>query len=104
MKKRQRRTSPVDAEKEALFKGLSEVFTSSGIKVRREELKRGIGWKVLSGSCRLNEDKLIIIDKRSSIDEQLSFLVNQLESRGMVPNMNSLSPELKAFFSKRLST
>lgn len=70
-------SQPVDKEKENVIKALTSLFASQGFKVRREELKRGPGWKASSGNCRKIEDKLIFIDRRSPSDEQIAFLVQQ---------------------------
>ena len=45
-----------------------------GFTVRREELKRGHCWKVVSGSCRSLTQRFIFVDSRLAPQEQLSFL------------------------------
>ena len=62
-------------EKERIFRALSSLFAANGFKVRREELKRGPGWSVASGCCRKMEEKLVFVDRRSSLDDQIAFLV-----------------------------
>ncbi len=45
-----------------------------GYTVRREELKRGHCWKVLSGSCRSLSTRFVFVDSRLSPDDQIAFL------------------------------
>jgi hypothetical protein len=49
-----------------------------GFQVRREELKRGHCWKVISGACRSLTQQLIFVDSRLAPQEQLTFLEGQL--------------------------
>ena len=67
-----------DYEKEGVFKQLCSELESAGFEVRREELKSGFGWKVVSGSCRANEQRLIFVDRRLSQQEQINFLKGKL--------------------------
>ena len=71
-------TRSTDPEKERAFKGLSSLLGSQGYSVRREELKRGPGWRASSGSCRKMDEKIVFVDKRSPIDEQVAFLVQEV--------------------------
>ena len=73
-------TRSIDPSKERIFKGLSSLLACQGYSVRREELKRGPGWRALSGSCRKIDEKIVFVDKRSSIDEQIGFLIQELMS------------------------
>ena len=71
------RTKPVrrwTPEKERVFKGLAGKLEVAGFIVRREELKRGPGWRVMSGSCRAEASKFIFVDSRLSPDDQIAFL------------------------------
>lgn len=45
-----------------------------GFVVRREELKRGHCWKVVSGSCRSFAHHYVFVDSRLGPQDQLSFL------------------------------
>lgn len=56
------------------IKAIIAEFKQRGFVVRREPLKRGLGWKAESGGCRVNQDKLLFVDKRSPLSDQLSFL------------------------------
>lgn len=71
-----------DYEKEGVFKQLCGELESEGFQVRREELKSGFGWKVVSGACRANEQKMIFVDRRLSQQEQIDFLRGKLAEVG----------------------
>lgn len=69
-----------DYQKEHVFKELSALLGQSGVSVRREKLKQGLGWKVISGSCRAQGDSFLFIDRRLPQDEQIAFLLSKLAS------------------------
>lgn len=58
----------------ARYKELVAQLEQLGYVTRREELKRGHCWKVLSGACRSLSQRLIFVDSRLSPDEQIAFL------------------------------
>ena len=81
-----------DHEKDSIFKELASLLTAAGYDVRREELKTGHGWKVMSGSCRLEAQKLIFVDKKLPQDEQIAFLVGIInELKLQVPDERKAS-------------
>lgn len=65
-------------EKESLLSELACILSSSGFRVRREKLKQGIGWRAVSGSCRVMSDRMIFLDRRLPQDEQIDFLVDRI--------------------------
>ena len=72
-----------DPEKENILRDLSVLLESAGYEVRREKLKRGPGWKVLSGSCRAvtknaSEKSLVFVDRQLPQDDQISFLIGRV--------------------------
>jgi hypothetical protein len=67
-----------DHQKDSIFKELSAIMTGLGYEVRREELKQGHGWKVMSGSCRFEDQRLIFVDKKLPQDEQIGFLIGKI--------------------------
>ena len=69
-----------DPKKEAVFDNLREQLEEAGFQVRREQLKRGPGWKVLSGSCVAKGERLLFVDRRMSQDEQIAFLRYRLQT------------------------
>ena len=72
-----------DPKKDAVFRDLSLELGQAGYEVRREKLKRGHGWKVVSGSCRALENNLIFVDQRLSQDEQIEFLKSKISELGL---------------------
>ena len=49
-----------------------------GFQVRREKLKQGHGWRCMSGACLLKGQKVLFIDTKVSLDEQIFFLSSWL--------------------------
>ena len=80
VKKRSKKTK--DPKKESLFKGLSMLLKEAGHTVRRERLKVGHGWRVLSGKCRLEENKLVFVDSVMDLDDQIEFLAMKIKEMG----------------------
>lgn len=78
-----RKPAAKDSKKERIFRELASILESAGLKVRREELKRGFGWKVVSGTCRLEGDKILFVDRRMSQDDQLTYLTGKIVSLGI---------------------
>ena len=72
-----------DPKKEAIYKALTELVEQNGFTVRREKLKRGLGWKVYSGVCRSDDKLIIFVDQRLSQDEQISFLQERVRAMGL---------------------
>ena len=73
-----------DPKKEKVFAQLSKILGLSRVIVRREKLKQGTGWRVVSGSCLRNGDEnLIFVDSRLAQDEQISFLATQISELGI---------------------
>lgn len=71
-----------DSKKEANIRGLISEIEALGVQVRREELKRGLGFRVMSGRCRAFDKSMIFLDRRLSQDEQIDFLKTQAASLG----------------------
>jgi hypothetical protein len=82
---KKRKTQKKDPEKESVYKGLVSKLTDMGYTVRREKLKQGFGWKVVSGQCTFNTERLIFVDSRMSQDDQISFLTARLDT---LPTLN----------------
>jgi hypothetical protein len=87
-----------DFAKERSFKALVATFALAGVEVRREKLKRGLGWRVQSGACRLEvgteEKRIIFVDQRLSQDDQLNFL--REKARGMGLNLADEAPDVES--------
>ncbi len=71
-----------DGKKEANIRGLISDIEALGVQVRREELKRGLGFRVMSGRCRAFDKAMIFLDRRLSQDEQIDFLKTQAAALG----------------------
>ena len=67
-----------DFKKESVFKDLSQILEGAGYVVRREKLKQGHGWKVVSGTCTAQGSNLVFVDRRMSQDDQISFLLARI--------------------------
>lgn|GEM_PF-1611448 len=77
--KRKKSSRPAWTESQtARYKELVSKLEGLGYVVRREELKRGHCWKVLSGVCRSLAQKFIFVDSRLNPDEQVAFLSAKL--------------------------
>lgn len=61
-------------EKEGVVRELSSTLERAGYVVRREKLKQGHGWKVVSGTCQTAEQRLVFVDRKASLDDQILFL------------------------------
>ncbi len=67
-----------DSKKEGVLKALAVIIEKSGVSVRREELKRGPGWKATSGFCRHNQSPIIFVDRMLPQDDQINFLLDKI--------------------------
>lgn len=67
-----------DSGREARVAALVGELVARGQTVRREELKRGLGWRALSGACRVFGRDTIFVDRRLGVDEQIAFLEARL--------------------------
>lgn len=85
-----------DPEKERIIKELCGKIEAVGFQVRREKLKVGHGWRVISGSCRVDREKYIFVDRRLNQDDQIQFLQSKLMdlSRSARPLQVEVSQQL----------
>ena len=71
-------------EKQQLLVGeLRHVAESIGIRVRRERLKREVGYSVRSGLCRVQGEEVLLLESELSADIQLDLLVGVLSGRDL---------------------
>lgn len=85
--KRRKSSRPTwSKEQEGRYRELFEQLEGLGFVVRREELKRGHCWKVLSGSCRSQAQRFVFVDSRLSPDEQISFLASKIADAQPAPD------------------
>lgn len=57
-------------------RALVEALTAVGIKVRREELRKGPGWRAQSGICRVGGVPVVFVDSAHTPAEQRQFLLS----------------------------
>lgn len=84
-----RKQAAVDAAKERTLRTIVEVLQRLQVTVRREELKRGPGWRVMSGGCRLEGREVLFVDRRVTLDEQIEVVLERLRALS-----NQLSEEM----------
>jgi len=63
---------------------LQELILSAkrlNIQVRTEKLLREAGYRPKSGSCRINGQELILIDRDARLSDQIEFLAGELAGR-----------------------
>lgn len=77
--KKRKSTRPTwTQEQDHRYKDLVTQLGARGYLVRREELKRGHCWKVVSGSCRSLSQNFVFVDSRLAPNDQISFLEGTL--------------------------
>ena len=68
-------------EQLALLEELKAVATRLGFEVREEKLLREVGYRVRSGSCRVRETHVILLDRGLPPATQIDVLVDELAGR-----------------------
>jgi hypothetical protein len=69
------------AEQLGLVEELKSVATRLGFEVREEKLLREVGYRVRSGSCRVREAHVILLDRGLPPSAQIDILVEELAGR-----------------------
>jgi len=70
-----------DESSPTLLEELKAAAVRLGFEVREEKLLREVGYHVRSGSCRLRDANLILLDRQLPAAAQIDVLVDQLCSR-----------------------
>jgi hypothetical protein len=70
-----------NANQQAVLDELKQVAEQLGIEVREERLLREIGYRVRSGSCRVREKNLILLDRGLPASAQIDILISELAAR-----------------------
>lgn len=70
----------MDPRQESLLAELKKVATELGIEVRQERLLREVGYRVRSGSCRVKQARMILLDRALPLPSQIDVLVDELAS------------------------
>jgi hypothetical protein len=66
---------------ESRLNELIEAAKTLNIEVRTEKLLREVGYRARSGRCRLNGRELLLVDRDSSISDQIDFLSTESSQR-----------------------
>ncbi len=85
--------SPQDEKLQVLVGELREVAESIGIRVRRERLKREVGYSVHSGLCRVEGEEVLLLESELSPDIQVDLLVSVLSGRDL--SLVELTPDTR---------
>ncbi|MDR2337731.1 MAG: hypothetical protein LBE20_03665 [Deltaproteobacteria bacterium] len=75
---------------EKIFKIITKILKNHELEVRREKLARGDSFRVKSGDCNFRNKKIVFIDARLPIDQQVSALVDYLVLAKIQFNTNEL--------------
>ena len=67
----------------ALLDELKTVATRLGFEVREEKLLREVGYRVRSGSCRVHDTHVILLDRGLPLTAQIEVLVEELAHRSL---------------------
>lgn len=62
---------------------LEELAQRCGIEVRHEKLLREIGYRARSGSCKVREKNLVILDRALAPPEQVEILAEALRGQDL---------------------
>lgn len=65
-------------KQEARLQALIGTAKAMNIEVRTEKLLREVGYRAHSGRCRVKGQNLILINRDTSIADQIAFLVAEL--------------------------
>src|SRR5512143_1486886 len=71
------------AAQTALLEELKAAAERLGLRVREEHLLREVGYRVRSGSCRVNDAQVIFIDRGLPIHAQIDVLIDELAGRAL---------------------
>jgi hypothetical protein len=75
---------------EKIFKIMTKILKNHELEVRCEKLARGDSFRVKSGDCNFKNKKIVFIDARLPIDQQVSVLVDYLVAAKIQFNSNEL--------------
>jgi hypothetical protein len=67
----------------ALLEELKTAAARLGFEVRQERLLREVGYRVRSGSCRVRDTRVILLDRTLPPSAQIDVLVEELSGQPM---------------------
>jgi hypothetical protein len=85
-------------EHEAVLEELKSVAARLGFLVREEKLLREVGYHVRSGSCRVRDARVIILDRSLPAAAQIDVLVDELAGHSL--DNIYLSPAARRLFER----
>ena len=71
------------ADQLALLEELKTLAAQVGFEVRQEKLLRDVGYRVRSGSCRLRDAHVSLLDRGLPPSVQIDILVDELAGRSL---------------------
>ncbi len=71
------------ADQHALLEELKALATRLGFDVRQEKLLRDVGYHVRSGSCRVRDLRVILLDRSLPPAAQIDILVDELAAEAL---------------------
>jgi hypothetical protein len=80
---RKGRTGQRDEKLEALVRELKDVAEAVGVRVRRERLKREVGYSVRSGLCRVKGEEVLLLESDLAPEIQVDLIVGVLAGRDL---------------------
>jgi hypothetical protein len=83
---------------EVMLEELRELASRLGYQVREEKLHREVGYRVRSGSCRVGDQNLILIDRELAPAARLEVLADELSTRDL--GEVYVSPEVRRLLGK----
>jgi len=83
-----------NAAVEAMLEELKGAARTLGFDVREEELLREVGYRARSGTCRVGEARVVLLDRRASADDRIEALCAALAEEDL--ERVFLSPALRA--------
>jgi hypothetical protein len=89
----------VNAAIEAMLEELKSAARTLGFEVREEELLREVGYRARSGACRVGAARVVLLDRRASIDDRVEALCAALSGQDL--ERVFLSPALRARLASR---
>jgi hypothetical protein len=76
--KRRDNEAAKQVDQATLLEELKELAKRLGFEVRQEKLLREVGYHVRSGSCRVRDTNIILLDRALPLNAQIDVLVEEL--------------------------
>src|SRR4051794_22122270 len=89
-----------NAAAEAMLEELKGAARGLGLDVREEELLRDAGYRPRSGTCRVRDARVVLLDRRAGVDDRIDALSAALSPEDL--ERVFLSPALRARLGSRV--